>query len=1121
MSEIKSSSSDKPAYKILQNDQVGRYMVAGRALEAGEEIITEMPFVIGPKAFTYSLCLSCYTPWPPTADDKPLCSKCGWPVCDSECENQPQHRDYECQVFAEVGEKFNVEQALSESNENGIPQLECITPLRLLLESEKSPDRWNEEVKTMETHNQKRCKGDQWKLDNVNIVEYLRNRLKLDRFSEEQIQTLCGILQINTFEVRTLKGFSARALYPTVALMNHSCVSNTCHSVSPTDYRIRLRTATTVPEGGELYGSYTHSLLPTMLRREHLLEGKYFACACTRCSDPTELGTHMSTLKCNKCDNGVVLPLDSLDPESTWKCTICEFSTSGQAVKKVFQIIQAEVEKVDILASADEADGIEERENIIKKYHSVLHPRHAFLTMLRHSLSQLYGRVNEYLIEDLPDVVLEHKVDICRLLLQVLDVVEPGYSRIRGMTLYELHAPLLFLARGQWTSGTIDDAGLKSKMTEASVLLKEAAIILSLEPPDTPEGQIGIIAKESLIQLEQSMNDLQTSYLFTIKIIPLEIIVIHPICMHYQHSFVIKIMQIFDFSYLFVVSQLKPSEPFIANILNAYTLEMVYYPVSNSPAYPDYIQTNNLIHHSLNMPVEESSKAIVSNLKYTVQHSEKLGRYLVAARNIAPGEVIVREATAVVGPTAFNKEVVCFACLSLLPKFRPDARYICSKCNVAPLCGKSCEEKQKSFHTKEECDIFRTNESLSSSNSTTLLGILLPLRLWLLKNKKSEIWEKIKCMQSHVESRKGTAVWMDREINVVKVIEDLGLLPEEENKSVVLQELCGILDVNTFELRSPGGLDGLFLRGLYTEAALMAHNCRANTHLTVDDSFEMTIYASLPIEQGEAILFNYTSSLLGTAERKEHLREGKYFECDCEMCNDPFEMNSHLSTILCPRCKGLVAMEDPMSIRPYDKNAKWQCRQCQRTYSGWLIRTTLEITRNFINDVPNDDPKILEALLNKLSRTLHSNHFLMLTVKQKLLTIYRNEVSLSVNPQRKIIQKMLDLCKEVYAVLEIVEPGISRLKGILLYEIHLPLIIMANRAYSANEISISELASRLVEGSQILKKALTMLLLEPATTPEGKLAKRALQELKLLNQNIMDVKSLEANECKSLQRKKK
>ncbi|XP_011868644.1 PREDICTED: protein msta, isoform B-like isoform X2 [Vollenhovia emeryi] len=503
-----SNASASQAYEILQNDQVGRYMVASRELQAAEEIVTEMPFVIGPKACTYPLCLSCYTPWPLEPDNKSLCSKCGWPVCDQDCENALQHKDYECQVFTQANEKFNVDTTLDGNSENGVPQLECITPLRLLLESERNVARWNKEVKNMEAHNKIRCQKPQWKSDQVNIVDYLRKRLKLDRFSEEYIQTACGILEINTFEVRTLKGFGARGIYPITAMMNHSCVSNTSHSISPVDYKLRLRTTVKIPAGGELNASYTHSLLPTMLRREHLLEGKHFACACPRCSDPTELGTHMSSLKCNKCDNGIILPLDSLDSESTWKCTHCEFSTNGQAVRKILRIIQAEVDTVEAISGADGADAIHQREIVMKKYRSVLHPRHAFLSMLRHSLTQMYGRVNEYLLDDLPIIVLEHKVDMCRLLLQVLDVVEPGYSRVRGMTLYELHAPLLFLAKDQWNAGVIDEAGLKSKMIEAANILKEAATILSLEPLETPEGQIGLVAKESIVQLEQSINDL-------------------------------------------------------------------------------------------------------------------------------------------------------------------------------------------------------------------------------------------------------------------------------------------------------------------------------------------------------------------------------------------------------------------------------------------------------------------------------------------------------------------------------------------------------------------------------------------------------------------------------------
>lgn len=85
-------------------------------------------------------------------------------------------------MFAQANEKFNVDAALDGNCENGVPQLECITPLRLLLESERNVERWNKEVKDMEAHNKIRCQKPQWKSDHVNIVDYLRKRLKLDRY---------------------------------------------------------------------------------------------------------------------------------------------------------------------------------------------------------------------------------------------------------------------------------------------------------------------------------------------------------------------------------------------------------------------------------------------------------------------------------------------------------------------------------------------------------------------------------------------------------------------------------------------------------------------------------------------------------------------------------------------------------------------------------------------------------------------------------------------------------------------------------------------------------------------------------------------------------------------------
>ncbi|XP_068980216.1 SET domain-containing protein SmydA-8-like [Bombus flavifrons] len=508
----------------------------------------------------------------------------------------------------------------------------------------------------------------------------------------------------------------------------------------------------------------------------------------------------------------------------------------------------------------------------------------------------------------------------------------------------------------------------------------------------------------------------------------------------------------------------------------------------------------------------KSKNAATPTLKYRVAYSEKLGRYLQAAKNLTAGEVILREEPIAVGPITSSKDPACFACLRLLPKIKKELQYVCSKCNIAPLCSTACEERSK-HHTPDECEIFKRNKDLLINNTENIIGVLLPLRLWLLRQRDPELWKQVESMEAHTDKRRNTSVWKDRELNVVNVIKSLHLVPDDDpSVSELLQLLCGILDVNCFELRSPGGLDGLLLRGLYVEASLMAHDCRGNTHLTADDNFQLTVYASLPIKEGDEIYFNYTSSLLGTLGRREHLRGGKYFECECPLCSDPYEMGSYMSSILCPRCReGYIGMQNPLTKFPYEKGTRWQCNKCKSSIGGRLVRATLNITRTLIDDVDDYDIKGLETLMAKLSKSFHRNHFLMLSLKQKLLAAYRKEVA-TPNPQKKIMQKMSDVCKEMYDMLEIIEPGISRLKGIMLYEMHLPLVLLANRAYSAREISSNELASRLEEAGSLLKKSLTMLLLEPVDTPEGKLAKRALQELKALNQNIVDVKTINETE---------
>lgn len=100
---------------------------------------------------------------------------------------------------------------------------------------DEQPERWLKEVAQMEYHPNERQNTPVWKMDQINVVGYLRGPCKLkERFSEEMIQRACGILEVNSFEGKTRNGHRIRCIFPKTALIAHSCVSNTIHSILPT-----------------------------------------------------------------------------------------------------------------------------------------------------------------------------------------------------------------------------------------------------------------------------------------------------------------------------------------------------------------------------------------------------------------------------------------------------------------------------------------------------------------------------------------------------------------------------------------------------------------------------------------------------------------------------------------------------------------------------------------------------------------------------------------------------------------------------------------------------------------------------------------------------------------------
>uniref|UniRef100_A0A182W898 SET domain-containing protein n=1 Tax=Anopheles minimus TaxID=112268 RepID=A0A182W898_9DIPT len=444
-----------------------------------------------------------------------------------------------------------------------------------------------------------------------------------------------------------------------------------------------------------------------------------------------------------------------------------------------------------------------------------------------------------------------------------------------------------------------------------------------------------------------------------------------------------------------------------------------------------------------------------------IRKTDQLGRFLVAKRDIKAGELILAEDPIVVGPY-WDADISCLGCL------RPASR-TCKKCLRAPLC------RECSRHDAVECDFYEHAPNLGKNFLFDHFNIITPIRCLLLYRSDRQKYDELLAMESHCDSRRGTEIWLIHEQYVVEPmlyeeafqqIDDLVVTAE------LLQRICGVLDVNTFEIRGNMDSQGVQMnnlaRGLYPRTSLMTHNCQTNTLIAVDGMSKLRLYASIAIKAGELLYYNYTRVLFSTFERQTHLRKGKYFVCSCARCSDPTELGTHLSSLKCTACA------DGFSL-----------------------------------DIRN-----LEKVIGKHSKTLNPHHSLVLEAKQSLAGELRS-MCMSYDLQnvpRQALKRKLELCEEMLQVLRVLDPGISRLTGIALYEYHAALVDLSRRNHDTGEIKTPELLERLQIAESALKEAIGMLVFEHPTTPEGHLTKKAMCELKELREYIQKVQAMEEDE---------
>lgn len=251
--------SDKP-YRVAVSDIMGRYLVANKDLKAGDLIIEEQPLVVGPCAESQPVCLGCHLDLLKCAKKQYKCPNCGWPLCSPKCRGIKKllgHSTYECTALRE----HRVSDFLAESSDQELSQMyEAIQVLRCLLLREYRKDAWDKLIE-MEPHNDiRKAIPSLWDRNQRVIVDRINKKWGFGEYHEEDIHTICGILEVNSFEVGSV-GKRARALFPEAFLISHQCSPNTTHTDHPRQYTISIRMTHDIKEGEMISLSYSYTLM--------------------------------------------------------------------------------------------------------------------------------------------------------------------------------------------------------------------------------------------------------------------------------------------------------------------------------------------------------------------------------------------------------------------------------------------------------------------------------------------------------------------------------------------------------------------------------------------------------------------------------------------------------------------------------------------------------------------------------------------------------------------------------------------------------------------------------------------------------------------------------------------
>ena len=300
--------------KIGLSEIYGRFLEAATDIKKGDIIFVEKPLVIAPRNGSGPACLNCFRSLPD--EEWPVCSNCKAPKCKEKCYDS-YHTKEECTILANVFSN-------NLSKQTDIQWVKFInlilTPLRTHLQI-KNRKNSVQLLNSLQSNINSRKMTIIGNFIEKYVIPFFESELPELELNKEFIRHVCGVFDTNAFEITMKSNSPARALLPLASIMHHSCCANTSHWFHIGHCIVRA--SVNIKKGEAITNSYTQTLWSTSTRKSHLRLTKYFTCTCSRCEDFSEFETYLSSVACQRCNEGLLIP-PKTKGNNLWKCNKCK-----------------------------------------------------------------------------------------------------------------------------------------------------------------------------------------------------------------------------------------------------------------------------------------------------------------------------------------------------------------------------------------------------------------------------------------------------------------------------------------------------------------------------------------------------------------------------------------------------------------------------------------------------------------------------------------------------------------------------------------------------------------------------------------------------------------------------